>query len=144
MFRAFAGLIVVFFLVAGAGAIAHAKHRAPLRAVTVTAVIFSGRPDPKWKLSQAQTAELRKRLVALPRMSEIPTDAQWPGRDLGHLRVRIPDPGWPDDVVTVDRGRVLWQSRKVLLFLDDTGRKLEGWLKGTSPPGSLPEGAFDR
>ncbi len=33
---------------------------------TVVLEIFSGRPDPSWKLDAAQTAELRVKLLALP------------------------------------------------------------------------------
>jgi hypothetical protein len=109
-----------------AGTRAHQPTRATDAEVTLA--IFSGRVDPAWVLKPAEAAELRTRLMLLPRTYSTST---YPA-NLGYLRVLLPAPGHSRrDVITFDHGLVLWQSRKVILAFADPDRKLEAWLLAT-------------
>jgi hypothetical protein len=103
--------------------------RQPTRATDaeVTLTIFSGRVDPVWVLNPQQAAELRTRLEHLPL-----ADRAYPAPvNLGYLSVLLPDRGRKRDQVSIDHGKVIWQSRKVIRSLNDPGRALEAWLLAT-------------
>lgn len=93
----------------------------------VTLVIFSGRVDPVWVLTPAETVEFRHRLEKLSRAPE-PYAAP---ATLGYLQMLLPDAGRRRQTVTFDHGRVIWADGKVLHSLTDPNRALEAWLLAT-------------
>ncbi len=105
------------------------EARQPTRATEteVTLVIFSGRVDPVWVLTLAQESELRNRLGHLPRAPE-PFAAP---RNLGYLRILLPDGNRRRQEILIDHGHVIWVDRKVLHMLTDPDRSLETWLLAT-------------
>lgn|SRR5579885_27230 len=86
--------------------------------------VFSGRPDPRWPLTQAQAAELARRLAALPRMAPGGKAAEPP--DLGYRGFVVEPEGAADlpGPVHVYRGFVLLPAGRRL----DPGRATERWL----------------
>ena len=102
--------------------------------------IFSGRPNPTWTLSDADDADLRARLAALPSASAATLHS-----DLGYrgLIVRLADPAGPQ-VVRIQRGHVQADGAEPPAEGNraDSGRSLERWLLGTGRSGLEP-GLYD-
>jgi hypothetical protein len=94
---------------------------------TVVLEIFSGRPDPAWRLDVFQLAELRRRLKALRDAGERTLPPE-PGLGYRGLHVAM-ETGARGEIVAVRQGRVAFQSR----ILIDRDRKLERWLLDTAP-----------
>ena len=94
---------------------------------TVVLEIFSGRPDPSWRLDVFQLAELRQRLKALRDGGEHALPPE-PGLGYRGLHVAI-ETGAHGEIVAVRQGRVAFQGR----ILIDPNRKLERWLLDTAP-----------
>jgi hypothetical protein len=95
---------------------------------TVVLDIFSGRPDPSWKLDAATAAELQRKLAALPPAHErtLPPEG---GLGYRGLHVSLSD-GAHGGVVEVRNGRIAYAGR----ILRDEHRTVERWLLDTAPP----------
>jgi len=94
-------------------------------AATVTLDIYSGRPNPEWTLSQAQTLELRRRLGSLG----TPLGAAPAGAD--HLGYRGFLVTAQETEVAVARGTACLRQGASVQCFRDAGRALERWLLET-------------
>lgn len=88
--------------------------------------IYSGQPNPRWALDATQSAELARRLAALP-----PSAAGSLPDGLGYrgLRVAPHDPAAPGERIEINAGVV--QVTRVdgsVRRCADPGRTLERWL----------------
>ena len=102
----------------------------PTASVAVSLGIYSGRPDPAWELSEAQSAVLLAMLADLQEGSGVPPEGGLGYRGFG-LRVRVD--GQADQDLVAFRGAVaapgtgprrVWAdaTRSIERFLLDTGR----------------------
>lgn len=99
----------------------------------VTLNIFSGLPNPVWKLSPAQESELLSRLMGLQSAHEESFKTA-PGLGYGGFVVRSEEsPSSPDPIMVYD-GLIQHGGRVYM----DTQRDLERWLLNTSGS-SIPE-----
>jgi hypothetical protein len=94
-----------------------------------TLEIFSGRPNPMWTLTEAQTRELRNRITGLSaRLTEAP---ELP--DLGYRGVHVAISGQQQNLeLTVGRGGIVLQESGTTTNFQDAGRQLERWLLHTA------------
>jgi hypothetical protein len=106
-----------------------AVARQPTRATDteVTLVIYSGRVDPMWVLTAAETAAFRKRLAALIPAAAPFGEPEWPG----YLRIQLPGDSGARDSVIIGRGKVILGSGATARFFVDADRRLEKWLLKT-------------
>ena len=94
--------------------------------------IFSGRPNPSWALSAAETQLLADMIAALPATEPVSLpeplgyrgfDVRWTGPELGSpLRV------------AAFRGVVVETVGDVIRYRADDGRRVERWLLETARP----------
>jgi hypothetical protein len=98
--------------------------------------VFSGRPNPTWTLSDADRADLRARLDALPAAS-----ATELGADLGYRGFVVRMPAAEGDIVTVRRGsvHVSGDGHGTGGYYRDPDRGLERWLLTTGGTQVGPE-----
>lgn len=93
--------------------------------------IYSGRPNPFWELDTGQSAELSRRLAALPPAE---AGAAAPSDALGHRGLRVEPHGGPTvgDRLEIGTGAVQVTRPDGSTWLRaDPGRSLERWLIGT-------------
>ena len=98
---------------------------------TVTAHLFSGRPDPAWEVTAEQASELVTKLEQLP---EVETGTPSPSRSIGYRGVTLngPDGGnW-----LASEGTIVGSGAGI--HRKDGGRVWERALLETAPPGYLP------
>lgn len=117
---------IALALVSSAGAV-DARRTTRASDTEVTLVIFSGRVDPVWALTSAQTAEFRLRLTGLPPAAH----PYAPPFNLGYLSVLLPGPERPRQTVTIDHGQVVETGGGLPRSLVDPDRALEAWLLAT-------------
>jgi hypothetical protein len=92
--------------------------------------LFSGRPNPVWDLTSAETVELERRLRSTTEAS----DAQIPDR-LGYRGIRLvsTDPSGEYQQIEVGGGVVIVRDKTgAERRLADRGRTLERWLLSTA------------
>lgn len=100
----------------------------PGAAVTVSLGIYSGRSDPSWSLSEAQTAELRRLVDALP-----PATGEPPEGGLGYHGFSIAAATGAGETWTLVayRGAVARPRSGPRVYLVDTDRTVERYLLDT-------------
>ena len=99
------------------------------QAIRVTLGIFSGRPDPTWTLTPAQTIELRQRLAALPLTDQPFDDVEWFPSGYHGLTLLLPAAeGQPPQLVEVYKGIVRVETASQVTRLADEDHALERWL----------------
>ena len=86
--------------------------------------LFSGRPNPVWTLSNADTTELERRLSALPKTS---AKTLFDGLGYRGLIVRRSK----EATAHVQNGVVALASHESSTYLEDSQRALERWLIAT-------------
>jgi hypothetical protein len=121
------GLTCFIWIVAGIGIVASPTKR-DSEAVTVHAEveldIFSGRPNPKWILTDAEAASFASTLQALPRIS----GGQPPG-NLGYRGFLVlMTQGTDSQLFRVHRGIVYRLHGNHDAEAQDANRQLERWL----------------
>jgi hypothetical protein len=87
--------------------------------------VFSGRPNPTWTLTAAETKELQGRLARLA--TKLPAAPDVP--DLGYRGVQLTLGAME---LSVARGGVSIQQGGTVTHLADAGRQLERWLVQTA------------
>jgi hypothetical protein len=96
--------------------------------------IFSGRPNPTWTLTEAQTRDLQSRLTRLS--TKLRTAPDVPNLGYRGVRVRV-----ETSELTVARGGVAIESTGSVVHFVDADRQLESWLlhtaQGKVPPDIL-------
>ena len=91
--------------------------------------IFSGRPNPTWTLTEAQTRQLERRVTGLS--AKLPEAPDIP--DLGYRGIRVTLPGQPRTVeLTVARGGIEVQRNGSVTHFSDADRQMERWLLQTA------------
>jgi hypothetical protein len=90
-----------------------------------TLKVFSGRPNPSWTLSVAETNELERRLAGLS--TKLPAAPNVP--DLGYRGVQVTLGAME---ITVAGGGVSVQQSAAVTHFADTRRQLERWLVQTA------------
>lgn len=94
--------------------------------------IFSGRPNPSWELTAAESEEFRKRLRSLPRDESghsAPSDEK-----LGYRGLIVTSAGGEVESferLVVSGGVVLGRGPRGAQMFSDQGRTLEQWLLAT-------------
>lgn len=83
--------------------------------------VFSGRPNPLWTLSESDTAELERRLSALPKTS---ARTLFDGLGYRGLIARL----GKDTTAHVQNGTVALAGRESSAYFEDSQRALERWL----------------
>ena len=105
------------------GAILRAAPAGPAGRVTVEADMFSGRPNPMWRMTAQESAELRRRLAHL---RPAPTGSVLKPPVLGYRGLRITVYGRrTTDLYQLRDGLV--RDKAGRLFVDDD-RQLERWI----------------
>ena len=107
----------------------------------VEVLIFSGRPNPKWDLTDVDNfKELRNQIKALPKAKAI----EWTGIGLGFRGIRLINKGlsnFPDEVC-VFQGVVRVKTEKKILYFKDA-KNLEGMLISASMGKKLDAGVVN-
>ena len=98
--------------------------------VEVELDIFSGMPNPKWVLTNAEAESFVKQLAALPRIS----DKKLSG-NLGYrgFIVQVTQ-GADTQLIHIQNGTGHISEGAVTVYVHDKGRKLERWLLNTGKP----------
>ena len=89
--------------------------------------VFSGRPNPTWMLTPAQTHELQSRIKSLA--FTLRTEPDVP--DLGYRGVSVSISGKESAEVSVARGAIIVTQGGSVAKFEDTDRQLERWLVHT-------------
>jgi hypothetical protein len=100
-------------------------------AAIVVLDVFSGRPNPTWRLSDQQETEFARRVASAPPAT---ASSGVPGEPLGYhgFRVRVDGPAKQSLEFRIFRGWILDAQTRA-----DPGRALERWLL-TTAQGSIP------
>ena len=105
------------------------RDRINRQAIRVTLGIFSGRPDPTWMLTPAQTIELQQRLAALPPTDQPFDDVEWFPSGYHGLTLLLPAAkGQPSQLVEAYKGVVRVEAEGQVTLLADADHDLERWL----------------
>lgn len=103
----------------------------PTGAVTVSLGISSGRPDPSWALSEAQTAELARLTLSLPTEVGRPTEG---GLGYHGSYVAPADAGGDAWTLVAYRGAIARPGSGPRVYLVDADRAVERYLLDTGRP----------
>lgn len=103
--------------------------------ITVALGIYSGRPDPSWELTEAQSAEFERLLDALPTASGDP-----PQGGLGYhgFYLIITRPGEAPLSLFAFRGAVTSLESGPRTYWQDSERTIEAYLLDTGRPHLTP------
>jgi len=93
--------------------------------------IFSGRPNPTWELSTADTATLTEMIGSLP--SSPPADLPTPLGYRGFLMTLDEPESGSVTRIRACQGIVEYQGREIKYYTDP-GKQVERWLMGTARP----------
>lgn len=91
--------------------------------------IFSGRPDPKWDLTDDECNKLKDYFETLQELKDAPQTPE--GLGYRGMTVRNLESGMPYDEFTVVSGIVVAKQGGILHYFRDLDQKLEIWLFGT-------------
>jgi len=97
--------------------------------------VFSGRPNPTWTLTSAQTRELQSRIKSLS--TTLRTEPDVP--DLGYRGVSVSIRGKESAEVSVARGAITVTQGGSVAKFQDTERQLERWLVHTGDAQLSPD-----
>jgi hypothetical protein len=107
-------------------------------AVTVVTLdVFSGRPNPTWTLTEAQSRELQSRIAGLKTpLSSAPVLPD----DLGYRGLHVTTRG-PSKVVelTIGSGGIVLKDGDSVSYFQDPNRQLEQWLVHTGQERIAPD-----
>jgi hypothetical protein len=127
-------LALLVFLIGGQ-AMADAPANANEAIGIVTLDVFSGRPNPTWTLTPAQTHELQSRIKSLS--TALRTEPNVP--DLGYRGVSVSIRGKESAEVSAARGAVTVTQGGSVAKFQDTDRQLERWLVHTGEAQLSPD-----
>jgi hypothetical protein len=111
---------------------------------TAGALVFSGRPDPGWRLDAATAARVVAALDALPELERAPRAPRTRKR-LGYRGCFLAAPDgtrWTAHAGVVVEERASGAPATRVVRRDD-GRAFERLVLATAPPGTLPPGIAD-
>ena len=112
----------------GMPAMSAPKAAATPAGAVVTLDVYSGRPNPSWPLSEALTAELRRRLDGMP--ASKPAGSEFDGLGYRAVSAELPASAGAA-VVTAARGVVTYEGGGERRAYADPGRQFELWLVRT-------------
>jgi hypothetical protein len=106
---------------------------------TVTADVYSGRPNPSWALSQSQIDELNRLVADLVKAGEV-TRVPSPTDDLGYRSTEVALKSTSDETTLLARdGVVSIRTKSTMKNYADTQRKIELWLLETGKATISPQ-----
>jgi hypothetical protein len=97
--------------------------------VEVVINIFSGRPNPRWKLTVEESEKLLEELESLQAMKEYPQTPE--GLGYQGITVRNKESAMTYDEITAVSGVVIAQEGITSRYFSDRDQKLELWLLET-------------
>ncbi len=108
----------------------------PGERTAVSLGIFSGRPDPSWMLTDAQSAELSLRLGRLAPAFGVPQEG---GLGYRGFSISTSAAGKPDRILVAYRGAVAAPGPGSRSYLQDAARSVERYLLDTGRSQLAPE-----